>query len=76
MRHDIDVVRAGATPAPGTPPRNRGAPQAIESCLVIGAGPIGLAAIEFVKLTGARLIVLDVNDKRLDFSKRSVRVRG
>jgi alcohol dehydrogenase len=49
---------------------NRGSPRADESCLVIGAGPIGLAVIEFVKLTGAKLIVLDVNEKRLNFCKR------
>ena len=48
---------------------NRAGPRADESCLVIGAGPIGLATIEFVKLTGARLIVLDVNPRRLDFCK-------
>src|SRR5437588_323095 len=49
---------------------NRAAPKAGESCLVIGAGPIGLATIEFVKLTGATLIVLDMNDQRLDFCRR------
>jgi 2-desacetyl-2-hydroxyethyl bacteriochlorophyllide A dehydrogenase len=38
-----------------------------DSCLVIGAGPIGLATLEFVKLTGARMIVLDMNAQRLDF---------
>ena len=41
-----------------------------DSCLVIGAGPIGLATLEFVKLTGAKMIVLDMNEKRLDFCKR------
>jgi 2-desacetyl-2-hydroxyethyl bacteriochlorophyllide A dehydrogenase len=46
---------------------NRGAPLSDESCLVIGAGPIGLAVLEFVKLTGAKTIVLDVNDQRLEF---------
>src|SRR3954449_3025872 len=35
--------------------------QADESCLIIGAGPIGLATLEFVKLTGARTIMLDMN---------------
>lgn len=40
-----------------------------ENCLVIGAGPIGLSAIVFAKLTGARVIVLDVNAQRLDFCK-------
>jgi len=29
VRHDVDVVHAGATPAPGTPPRNRRAPEAV-----------------------------------------------
>jgi 2-desacetyl-2-hydroxyethyl bacteriochlorophyllide A dehydrogenase len=41
-----------------------------ESCLIIGAGPIGLATLEFAKLTGAKVIVLDVNEGRLDFCKR------
>jgi alcohol dehydrogenase len=41
-----------------------------ESCLIIGAGPIGLSVLEFVKLAGARPIVLDVNDQRLDFCRK------
>jgi 2-desacetyl-2-hydroxyethyl bacteriochlorophyllide A dehydrogenase len=53
---------------------NRGAPRADESCLVIGAGPIGLATLEFVKLTGARTIVLDVNEQRLDFCRKTMGV--
>jgi alcohol dehydrogenase len=48
---------------------DRGAPKADESCLVVGAGPIGLATLEFVKLSGARAIVLDVNEQRLSFCK-------
>jgi len=40
-----------------------------ENCLIIGAGPIGLSAIVFAKLTGARIIVLDMNRQRLDFCK-------
>lgn len=48
---------------------DRGAPQPGESCLVIGAGPIGLATLEFVKLTGCKTIVLDMNPQRLDFCK-------
>ena len=49
---------------------NRAAPQRDESVLIIGAGPIGLATLEFVKLTGAKLIVLDMNDGRLEFCRR------
>src|SRR3954468_15765542 len=41
-----------------------------ENCLVIGAGPIGLSSIVFAKLTGARVIVLDVNRQRLEFCRQ------
>jgi 2-desacetyl-2-hydroxyethyl bacteriochlorophyllide A dehydrogenase len=41
-----------------------------DSFLVIGAGPIGLATLEFVKLTGAKIIVVDMNNQRLAFCKR------
>ncbi len=53
---------------------NRAAPQRDESCLVIGAGPIGLSVLEFVKLTGAKTIVLDVNDHRLEFCRTTMGV--
>jgi 2-desacetyl-2-hydroxyethyl bacteriochlorophyllide A dehydrogenase len=48
----------------------RGAPVPGESCLVIGAGPIGLATLEFAKLSGAKTIVMDMNEGRLDFCKQ------
>jgi len=38
-----------------------------ESVLVLGAGPIGLSALEFVKLSGARPIVADISESRLAF---------
>jgi 2-desacetyl-2-hydroxyethyl bacteriochlorophyllide A dehydrogenase len=38
-----------------------------ETVLVIGAGPIGLSAVEFAKLSGARVIVMDMVLGRLDF---------
>ncbi len=40
-----------------------------EYCLIIGAGPIGLATLEFAKLTGAKIIVLDMNAQRLQFCR-------
>lgn len=46
---------------------NRCQPQPNENVLVIGAGPIGLSVMEFLKLAGARIIVLDLIEKRLDF---------
>lgn len=45
-------------------------PQPKENVLVIGAGPIGLSAIEFLKLAHARIIVLDLSAKRLEFCKK------
>jgi 2-desacetyl-2-hydroxyethyl bacteriochlorophyllide A dehydrogenase len=53
---------------------NRGAPKQGEHVLVVGAGPIGLSVIEFVKLTGATLTVLDLNQRRLDFCKERMGV--
>jgi alcohol dehydrogenase len=53
---------------------NRANPQPGESVLVIGAGPIGLATIEFVKLTGAKIIVLDLNAQRLEFCRQVMKV--
>src|SRR5690606_23224001 len=37
--------------------------------LVVGAGPIGLGLIEFCRIAGAIVIVMDVNQDRLDFCK-------
>ena len=38
-----------------------------EKALVIGAGPIGLATAQFAKIAGAEVMVMEVNEKRLDF---------
>ena len=54
---------------------NRGNPKAGENVLVIGAGPIGLSVIEFVKLSGARTIVMDMNEKRLEFCRARMGVQ-
>jgi alcohol dehydrogenase len=48
---------------------DRAALTAGESCLIIGAGPIGLSTLEFAKLTGAKIIVLDMNEQRLEFCR-------
>lgn len=45
-----------------------------ETVLIIGAGPIGLATLEFVKLTGAKIIVLDANEQRLAFCRDTMGV--
>ena len=38
-----------------------------ENALVIGAGPIGLATAQFAKLAGADVMVMEVNQRRLEF---------
>jgi 2-desacetyl-2-hydroxyethyl bacteriochlorophyllide A dehydrogenase len=43
--------------------------QAGEPCLILGAGPIGLATLEFVKLAGGRSIVADLAEHRLAFCR-------
>jgi alcohol dehydrogenase len=53
----------------------RGKPQADETILVIGAGPIGLSVIEFAKLSGARTIVMDVNPQRLAFVRDNMGIK-
>lgn len=54
---------------------NRANPQAGENVLVIGAGPIGLSVMEFTKLSGARTIVMDLNQKRLGFCKQKMGIK-
>ena len=53
---------------------NRGNPQPGEHVLVIGAGPIGLSVVEFAKLSGARTIVMDMNEQRLAFVREKMGV--
>ncbi len=53
---------------------NRASPQPGENVLVIGAGPIGLSVIEFAKLSGAKTIVMDMNDQRLSFVRERMGV--
>ena len=52
----------------------RGAPKPGEVVLVIGAGPIGLSVVEFAKLSGARTVVMDTNERRLEFVRDSMKV--
>jgi 2-desacetyl-2-hydroxyethyl bacteriochlorophyllide A dehydrogenase len=40
-----------------------------EWALVIGAGPIGLATMQFAHLAGARVIALDISPRRLEFCR-------
>jgi len=53
---------------------DRGAPAPGETVLVIGAGPIGLSVVEFAKLSGARVIVMDMVESRLAFVRETMGV--
>jgi 2-desacetyl-2-hydroxyethyl bacteriochlorophyllide A dehydrogenase len=53
---------------------SRGRPEAGDHVLVIGAGPIGLSVIEFLKLAGVTITVMDVNARRLGFCTEIMQV--
>lgn len=47
----------------------RAAVQPGEFVLIMGAGPIGLAAMEFARIAGAWVIATDIQDSRLQFAR-------
>jgi 2-desacetyl-2-hydroxyethyl bacteriochlorophyllide A dehydrogenase len=53
----------------------RGKPKPGESVLVIGAGPIGLACLEFLKLMDVKTIVMDMIQSRLDFCQKNLGIQ-
>jgi 2-desacetyl-2-hydroxyethyl bacteriochlorophyllide A dehydrogenase len=53
----------------------RGNPRAGETVLVIGAGPIGLACLEFLKLMDVKTIVMDMVRSRLDFCQENLGIK-
>lgn len=53
---------------------DRAKPQEGEHVLIIGAGPIGLSAIEFSKISGAKTIVMDISPDRLQFVREQMKV--
>jgi len=55
---------------------NRGQPQAGDHVLIIGAGPIGLSVLEFAKLTGATLHVIEPNARRREFVKQTYSIES
>lgn len=53
---------------------DRGRPHSQDHVLIVGAGPIGLAVLEFTRLTGATVTVMDLSESRLEFWRRNYRV--
>ncbi|HEY2725675.1 MAG TPA: zinc-binding alcohol dehydrogenase family protein, partial [Parafilimonas sp.] len=45
-----------------------------EFVVVVDAGPIGLAVMEFANIAGGKIIVIDVNNKRLQFCKQKLKI--
>lgn len=70
----LDQLALVETLAIGCHAVNRASPQRDEHVLVIGAGPIGLSVIEFAKLAGSTVTVLDLNDRRLAFCRETMGV--
>ena len=64
---NFDQLALVETLAIGCHANDRGAPQGGDHALIIGMGPIGLATLEFARLTDATISVMDMNQARLDF---------
>jgi alcohol dehydrogenase len=55
---------------------NRASPRSGEHLLIIGAGPIGLATLEFARLAGGNITLMDMNAERLAFCRRVYGVKN
>lgn len=55
---------------------NRAQVKREDTVLVIGVGPIGLSTIQFVQAAGARVVVLEMNNDRLEFCRNTLNVPG
>ena len=67
----FDQLALVETLAIGCHANDRGAPQGGDHALIIGMGPIGLATLEFARLTDATISVMDMNPARLDFVRQN-----
>jgi 2-desacetyl-2-hydroxyethyl bacteriochlorophyllide A dehydrogenase len=45
-----------------------------EFALVVGAGPIGLGVAEFARIAGGKVVMMDINSRRLEFCKQKLGV--
>ncbi|MEM7134691.1 MAG: zinc-binding alcohol dehydrogenase family protein [Chloroflexota bacterium] len=55
---------------------SRAQPQPDENVLVVGAGPIGLGAIQFARLTGANVAVMEISPKRMSFCQENIGIEN
>lgn len=68
---DFEQLALVETLAIGCHACDRGAPGKGDHVLIIGAGPIGLATLEFTRLTGATITVMDMVESRLEFCRET-----
>jgi 2-desacetyl-2-hydroxyethyl bacteriochlorophyllide A dehydrogenase len=74
-RLDYDQLALIETLGIGAHAVERAAIQEDDFVLVIGAGPIGLSVIQFARLSGATLAVMDMSERRLTFAREQLGVR-
>ncbi len=55
---------------------NRANIQSDDLVLVVGAGPIGLATVIFATARGAKTVVMDINQERLNFAQETISIHG
>lgn len=67
----FDQLALVETLAIGCHANDRGAPTTGDHALIIGMGPIGLSTLEFARLTGATISVMDMNEDRLEFVRKN-----
>ena len=68
---NFDQLALVETLAIGCHANDRGNPRQDDHSMIIGMGPIGLATLEFARLTDATISVMDMNPDRLDFVTRN-----
>jgi 2-desacetyl-2-hydroxyethyl bacteriochlorophyllide A dehydrogenase len=67
---DLDAMALVECLAIGAHSVRRGAITPEDTTVIVGAGPIGLGAVQFAKANGSRVIVVDMNEDRLAFCNR------
>lgn len=73
---NFDQLALVETLAIGCHANDRGNPRGGDHALIIGMGPIGLATLEFARLTDASISVMDMNPDRLDFVSKNYGVQN
>ncbi len=75
-RLSFDQLALVETLAIGCHANDRGGATQGDHALIIGAGPIGLSTLEFTRLTGANITVMDMVESRLEFCRQTYGIRN